>query len=204
MASRLLSLVVWTVVLASAAFWGLNVFARAQPLPPQAQAPAPSLPGLGDLSRLLGQDAPEEAEGEPALASESDRFVLLGVVAPRGASHSAQGVALIAVDGEPAKAWRTGATLVDGVVLLAVEKRSVKLGPPGGPVSTELSLPEPSESRAPSVAAPGGPRLAGGPPAVGLAGGTQGARPAPSQVRPGHQAQAIQAAGQDSGDDDEE
>eukprot|EP01036_Dinobryon_divergens_P001641 gene1641-2148_t len=133
MASRLLTFVVWLVVLATAAFWGFKVFVQKPSLPAQASMPARGLAMGGELKRMLGASvvatAPVEAEEEP----EASRFQLLGVVAPRGASLSAQGVALISVDGEPAKAWRTGATIVDDTVLLAVEKRTVRLGPRGGP-----------------------------------------------------------------------
>jgi general secretion pathway protein C len=96
MASRLLSFAVWAVVLASVSFWGLKVFDPRPPLPPQAQAPARSAPTVGDMSRLLGSSLVAAAdEDEDEAAPESERFRLLGVVAPRGASHSAQGVALI-------------------------------------------------------------------------------------------------------------
>lgn len=206
MASRLLSLAVWIVVLASTAFWGLNVLARPQPLPPQAMAPGPASPVLGELTRLLGHSAVADEEAEPEATAESERFQLLGVVAPRGASHSAQGVALIAVDGQPAKAWRTGATLVDEVVLLAVDRRSVRLGPAGGPATTELTLPDPDEARstagAPGVPVrPAGAVMHGGPQGPGLAAGPQGVRLPPGQLP---QVQAVPSAGQDSGEDDEE
>lgn len=144
MASRLLTFLVWLVVLATAAFWGFKVFVQKPALPAQAGMPARGLAMNGELKRLLGASvvaaAPAAAEEEP----EASRFQLLGVVAPRGASLSSQGVALISVDGEPAKAWRTGSTIVDDTVLLAVEKRTVRLGPRGGPATTELTLPEPT------------------------------------------------------------
>lgn len=183
MASRLLSFAVWAVVLASALFWGLKVFVPRPALPAQAQAPARSAPAMGDMSRLLGSSAVAAAdEDEDEAAPENERFRLLGVVAPRGASHSAQGVALIAVDNEPAKAWRTGATVADGLVLLAVDRRSVKLGPRGGPATTELTLPEADQATA---AAPG---PAGRLPAMGqvgnvLQGGAQ-AVPRPGAMQP--------------------
>jgi general secretion pathway protein C len=167
MASRLLTFVVWLVVLATAAFWGFKVFVQKPALPAQAAMPARGLAMGGELKRLLGASvvatAPEEAEEEP----EASRFQLLGVVAPRGASLSAQGVALISVDGEPAKAWRTGATIVDDTVLLAVEKRTVRLGPRGGPATTELTLPEPAAA---ATGVPGVP--------------ANGVRPIPNAVYP--------------------
>ena len=205
MASRLLSFAVWAVVLASALFWGLKVFVPRTPVPPQAQTPVRTLHAGGEMTRLLGVSAAPAEEDEDEPAAESERFRLLGVVAPRGASHSAQGVALISVDNQPARAWRTGATLADDVVLLAVDKRSVKLGPRGGPASTELSLPDPDEAHA---STPGQPGVPGRMPGIGGQVGAvlNGAQPVPrpgvvQPQRPG----GVQQAGQpDQGDDEDE
>ena len=143
MASRLLTLGVWAVVLASLVFWGMKVFASRTGVPPGAQMPARALAMGGELRRLLGtSEKPQDDEDN--LADASDRFHLLGVVAPRGAGHSPQGVALIAVDSQPPKAWRTGSVVDGDTVLLAVGPRSVQLGPRGGPPTTELTLPDPS------------------------------------------------------------
>lgn len=183
MASRLLSFAVWAVVLASTLFWGLKVFVPRPGLPPQAQAPARAAAVSGEWQRLLGASvvaAAAEDDAEPS--ADAERFQLLGVVAPRGASHSAQGVALIAVDGQPARPWRTGATVADDVVLLAVDRRSVKLGPRGGPATTELSLPDPTEAHAGAAA----PRVPGQPMQPGAV--LHGAQPLP---RPGMQPQGM-------------
>jgi len=148
MASRLLTLAVWALVLASAVFWALKVFSSRTVLPPNTQIPTPSLAMGGELRRLLGTSvkAVEEDDGP---TGSSDRFHLLGVVAPRGADHSPQGVALIAVDDQPPKAWRTGSVVDGDTVLLAVNHHSVQLGPRGGPATTELTLPEPTPIAAP-------------------------------------------------------
>jgi general secretion pathway protein C len=141
MASRLLTFAVWALVAASGLFWGLRVFVKAPGLPASAMAPTTRVALGGDLARLLGateQPAAAEEEAEPG----DDRYQLLGVVAPKGAAASADGVALIAVGGQPAKAFRTGMTVEEGTVLLSVGKRSAQLGPKGGPVAHELSLPE--------------------------------------------------------------
>ena len=141
MASRLLTLAVWAVVLASAVFWGMRIFASRTAVPPQAQMPTRTLAMGGELRRLLGTS--EKPKDEEEVADTSDRFKLLGVVAPRGAGHSPQGVALIAVGDEPPKAVHTGSPVDGDTVLLAVNQRSVQLGPRGGPATTELTLPEP-------------------------------------------------------------
>lgn len=148
MASRLLTLAVWALVLASAVFWALKVFASPTGLPPQTVMPSQRLAMGGELRKLLGtSEKVVDEDDEPA--ATSDRFRLVGVVAPRGADHSPQGVALIAVGDEPPKAWRTGSVIEGETVLLAVNHRSVQLGPRGGPPTTELTLPEPTPISAP-------------------------------------------------------
>ncbi|MEK8032170.1 hypothetical protein AACH06_15185 [Ideonella sp. DXS29W] len=151
MASRLLTLAVWALVLASAMFWALRVFASQTGLPPDTQLSAPTLAKGGEFRKLLGTSEKVEDDDDD-VASTSDRFHLLGVVAPRGAGQSPQGVALIAVGDEPPKAWRTGSVVDGDTVLLAVNQRSVQLGPRGGPATTELSLPEPTPISAPAHA----------------------------------------------------
>jgi len=154
MASRLLTFAVWALVLGSAVFWGMKVFAPRTGVPAQAQLPARSLALGGELKRLLGATAVVADDDEDDLADESGRFQLLGVVAPRGAGASPQGVALIAVGDQPAKAWRTGSVIEGDTVLLAVNQRSVQLGPRGGPATTELTLPEPVATAGPAGARP--------------------------------------------------
>jgi general secretion pathway protein C len=144
MASRLLTLTLWALVLACAVFWGLRVFAPRTAVPAEAQMPARTVALGGELRRLLGTSVADTDDEDEDLDEGSGRFHLLGVVAPRGASHSTQGVALIAVGDQPPKAWRTGATLEGDAVLLAVGQRSVQIGPRGGPATTELTLPDPS------------------------------------------------------------
>jgi general secretion pathway protein C len=131
------------LVAASALFWGLRLFVTPAALPVQARLPAQRLVTGGDLHRLLGAVA-SAAVDDAAETDANGRFQLLGVVAPRGAGNSPQGVALIAVGDQPAKAWRTGAELDSGTVLLSVGTRSVHLGPRGGPATTELTLPDPT------------------------------------------------------------
>jgi hypothetical protein len=144
MASRLLTFSVWAAVFACAVFWGMKVFAPRTAVPAQAQMPSRPLALGGELKRLLGaSNVPAADDDEPA-GDSGGRFQLLGVVAPRGAGASPQGVALIVVGDQPAKAWRTGSVVEGDTVLLAVNQRSVKLGPRGGPATTELTLPEPT------------------------------------------------------------
>lgn len=160
MASRLLTFVVWALVAVSALFWGLKLFVRAPGLPSGAQAVVAGLPQGGGLTRVLGtvvaaQDDEGDDEGE-------GRFQLWGIVAPVGAAAHSEGVALMSVDGQPPRPWRAGAVVFGDTVLLSVSKRTVQLGPKGGPASTELTLPDPDtvQRSAPGAAAqPNHPRL---------------------------------------------
>jgi general secretion pathway protein C len=142
MLARWTTLVVWALAAACALFWGLKLAARPAPVPAQAQV-ASAGPGVrGDLTRLLGADplALQAVVAEPAADA---RFSLLGVVTPRSPRAAREGVALIAVDGKPARAYRVGAAVGDGHVLSAVSARGATLGPQGGGADVTLSVPPP-------------------------------------------------------------
>ena len=128
MQTRLLSFAVWALVAASALFWGLRLFVTPTALPAQARLPAQRVAMGGDLQRVLGMTAKAD---EPAASPGAERFHLLGVVWPRGAEVSPQGVALMAVGDQPARAWRTGSAVDGDTVLLSVSQRGVQLGPRG-------------------------------------------------------------------------
>ncbi len=88
------------------------------------------------LARLLG--------GEDVLASSTvatartpSRMILTGVVA----STSQGGTALIAIDGKPAKPYRVGSQVDEGLMLQSVAKRRAVLAvSANGPVSTTLEM----------------------------------------------------------------
>ena len=72
------------------------------------------------------------------------RFKLVGVMAPRSSTAQAevgQGLALIAVDGKPAKPYAVGARLDSDLVLQAVGLRTASIGPAQGARSVLLELP---------------------------------------------------------------
>ena len=139
MSSRWTGFFVWALVAACVAFWGLKIFAATHPVPAGALTPVPPVATAGPMVRLFGATAaPEEADdSSPA---ESDRFQLVGVIAPRAGS---QGIAIVAVDNQPPKAWRVGAALEGDTTLLGVAKRSAEFGPTGGPAAFTLELPAP-------------------------------------------------------------
>jgi general secretion pathway protein C len=130
--------VLWAMVAGSAVFWGLKMSARSSVLPPAAvaaRAPAPADPAA--VAKLLGA-APAAASAAPAAPSLASRMALVGVVASR--SH--HGAALISLDGKPAKPFRVGAMVEEGVVLQSVEDRRAVLGASAtGPALLTLELP---------------------------------------------------------------
>jgi len=127
----------WALVAASCVYWGLKfttLGAGAGGAAVASRAPAPADPAA--VARLLGA-SPAVAATAP-VASLSSRFVLVGVVANR--SH--QGAALIAVDGRPAKPFRVGAAVDEGLVLQSVEaRRAVLAASAGSPPLVTLELP---------------------------------------------------------------
>ena len=167
-----MALTVWAAVASSAVFWGLKVFVRTTPAPTDTSVSTSTTAQREDLTRLLGADPTPVAAA--AVAAANSRFQLLGVVAPGSAHAVGRGVALIAVDGRPARAYKVGAQVDGEDVLQAVHSRGVSIGPRGGAVTVSLglpALPAPPTGSAPPVAgadAPGAPapKLAIGSPVV--------------------------------------
>ncbi len=131
----------WAAAAASAAYWGLKAGgAGAVVTGPAAAMRAPLQADPAAVARLLGQAAPTGAvaAAAPPLAS---RFQLMGVVA----DNAQRGAALIAVDGRPAKPYRVGASVDDGLVLQSVRGRQAVLAASAqGPAVVTLELPVPA------------------------------------------------------------
>ncbi len=129
------TLLVWGAVAFSAVTWGLRWSATGA-APSNATAAAQTLPEVDATAaaRSLGA-APVQAAAAPTLAS---RFQLQGVMS--GGPNA--GAALIAVDGKPAKPYRVGAVVADGMVLQSVEGRRISVGASmDGPQILVLELP---------------------------------------------------------------
>lgn len=171
MSARWATFLVWALVAASAAAWGLKLFVTAPSAPPQVAVAGQSQLPRGDVTRVLGADAPppvDPSAGESLASAPADaRFQLVGVVAPRGSETARGGVALIAVDGKPAKAFRVGALVEGENVVQAIRARGADLGPAGGKVVVALNIPPPAPPATgtlPDVRAPGAaPPTAPGP-----------------------------------------
>lgn len=201
MSARLLAFVIWGAVAASVVAWALRLGVQAPAMPSYSVPVDPTPVVRADWSRLLG--APEAAEAEdeeqgapePSLAS---RFRLLGVVAPKAPARP-EGLALIAIDERPAKAFRVGAVVDGDMVLQSVHRGGASLGPRGGAAAVKLelpALPPPARGTLP-VPVPG---AAGAPPLPApmgaVAPGSPGAVPPTAPIAPGAQAfRALQLPG---------
>ncbi len=178
MSARWVTFFVWAAVAAGAVFWGLKLGVQAPAAPPQVQVAEAGHAVRGDLSRLLGADAPAAVAAAAPEAAADARFNLLGVVSPRAPQAAREAVALIAVDGRPARAYRIGSVVDGDNVLQAVNLRGATLGPPGGPALIALNLAPPAAAATgvlpPPVSQPNAPPHPGSP----------GAPPQPGFVRP--------------------
>jgi general secretion pathway protein C len=143
MFARLSAFVIWSLVAATAVFWALRLSASPPPVPAYAVAVGNAVAVRGDLSRLFGATQ-RVAGAAPSTPEAPSRFKLVGVMAPRSSAAQAEpghGVALIAVDGKPAKPYAVGARLDSDLVLQSVGLRTASLGPAQGARSVLLELP---------------------------------------------------------------
>jgi general secretion pathway protein C len=196
MVSRIAAFVIWAAVAASGVFWAMRLWVKPVAVPAQATLVSSASGFNGDLTRLFGPDAvpagPAAAQDAPAPQADA-RFKLIGVVAPRSASARAEGLALIATDGNPPRAYRVG-TAVDGeMVLQAVHARGASLGVRGqaAQVALELPLLPPPTT--------GVPMASGGAPAAPRAMPAPLPRPGPPalpQVQPAPEVQQDEPPGQ--------
>jgi general secretion pathway protein C len=157
MLARLSAFVIWALVAATAVFWGLRLWARSAEAPPYTVPVGDVAVARGDLSRLLGA-TPAAAAAVVATPEAASRFRLIGIMAPKSAAASAQpgqGVALIAVDGKPPKAFVVGSALDTDMVLQSVSLRSAAIGPARGTAAVTLELPPLAAAATGTLPAPG-------------------------------------------------
>nr|WP_316643552.1 hypothetical protein [uncultured Roseateles sp.] len=193
MYARLTAFAVWALLAGSLVFWALRLGVSPLPAPSRALAAAEGAPARVDLSRLLGSSpAGTAVNAEPA---EESRFRLLGVVAPKRDTGSGEGVALIAVDGKPAKPVRIGASVDGDVLLLSLTANSAGLGAKGTaeagrmvlrlpPATTAVNAPigSPGTALPGSAAAPANEARPGAP----VLGGAVSGGPMVGQAPPGN------------------
>lgn len=134
---RFVTFGLWLGVGASAVAW---VMPWLSPASPQATATAVAVSAPvppADWSPLLTRSP---TGTEPVMAApDSARFRLVGVAGPL--KSSGQGVALLSIDGKPARAFRPGELVEGQRVVLEVTAHTVRIGPPGGPANLTLQAP---------------------------------------------------------------
>lgn len=143
MLSRLAAFVIWAAVAASIVFWAMRLWVKPAAVPAHATLVSVAGAFKGDLSRLFGSEAEPTVPtlGDAPVAAENARFELIGVVAPHATAQRAEGLALIALDDKPPRAYRVGAVVDGEMVLQSVHARGALLGPPGQPAQLTLELP---------------------------------------------------------------
>lgn len=137
-AARAAAFALWMLAAGSAVFWGLRLSGGTPPIRAVAAGGRPPPPvDPAAVTRLLGGGAPAAtAVAAPSLAS---RFALVGVVA---GARSGGGAAVISVDGKPAKPFRVGSPVEEGLVLQSVKGRTAVLAPGmQGPATLTLEVP---------------------------------------------------------------
>lgn len=143
---RLATFLLWLVAAASAVYWALK-FVQGVSAPANAAVVAPaSASGIDTaaLARGFGGGALNSvavrAEIPVSGGINAARFVLTGVVMGKSGRQS---LALIGVDSKPAKPYRIGAQVADGVVLKSVQSRQALLAANlQAPAEVTLDLPK--------------------------------------------------------------
>jgi general secretion pathway protein C len=140
LSSRAVLAISTALVWATTAYSMVGWFLRDNPASLGVSTPVDSEQTLKDeldgqaVARALGAQA-QVAQAAPTLAS---RFQLVGVLD----SDAALGVALISVDGKPAKPFRIGKSVAEGLVVQSTQAKRVQLGATvDGPSTLSLELP---------------------------------------------------------------
>lgn len=146
---RLITFLLWALAAWSGVFWALksldlaNASSKADALAKSASLAMTTASNnpLQDVSlqvaKTLGaQGAVTEPTAASKLAAMQARFQLLGVLAV-GTAH---GAALLSIDSKPAKPYRVGSPIEDGLEVTSVGARSASIGT-NGATSFTLELP---------------------------------------------------------------
>ena len=142
MSSRLSALVIWAAVAASLAYWGLRWLAQPIAVPANALSVSMDSGSKGDFRRLLSGPA----AASPQTVDAATQSALAGRIQLQGAFASGDasgfgGVALLSVDGQPARAVRVGQSVEGAMVLQRVDASGAQIGPADGPAALTLALP---------------------------------------------------------------
>lgn len=120
------------------------------------------LVGLSDMpktdpQRLLSLAAQAVAPEESSVSQSAiaQRIQLMGVMAGTP-NHADAGIALLVVDGKPAKAYRVGQSIDGELLVLSISRQGVNIGSSSDAVGVTLptqSLPPPATGTLPSISA---------------------------------------------------
>ena len=142
-APALVTTAVWTALGLSAVAWGLALWpSDRQPLAVSVAsleaAPVP-LVQAADIARVLGTHSASPSSSPVAAAPTAVRMSLLGVAM----AGKANAIAVISLDGQPAKPFHVGDTVSTGLVLQAVTSTHALLGAAlKSPTLSTLELPK--------------------------------------------------------------
>jgi general secretion pathway protein C len=156
--ARWLALSIGAAVAASVSFWGAKFLVLVARAPTEAGVTTPIVALPGDLTAARGDDSLAKPVPAVVPAAASPRFQLFGVIALHDPNSSSQGVALLAVDGRPSRAFKVGDVLDSDLVLQAVHTRSVSIGPRGGATLISLELQAPGSTATANLEAGGSER----------------------------------------------
>ena len=133
--ARLASLLLFAALCAICAAWGLQLFSPRSPIAPAGAIAQPA--AASDLLQA-GQLFGAPPAPSPSAAAAPSNVQVVGVIAagPRG-------VALLSVDGQPAKPFRVGEKVAEGLTVSAVMPDSVALIRNGQPLTAQAP-PRPS------------------------------------------------------------
>lgn len=159
MSSRLIALLVWGLAAASVVFWAMRLVTTAAPVPDGTRLAMNGPLAGGDLSRLVGAPRVEAGPAVAAPPPAASRFKLTGIVSTSSRRHhegpAGPGVAIISIDGAPARAYRVGDVIDGQLALWSVALRSARIGDRSGAGSEAfvLELPPPAAPATGSLAA---------------------------------------------------
>jgi general secretion pathway protein C len=140
MAARITAWIVWALLAVSVVAWGTRLFVQPVAVPVQAQLVGVDEQTRGDALRLFAQ-TPATAGSAASASPNAGRFKLVGVASASPEDTDFGGVALVSVDGRPARAFELGAVIEGEWVVQIIEPRQVRLGRAGELPSVTLDLP---------------------------------------------------------------
>jgi len=155
MVSRLFSFITWALCAMGVAYWGMAWFASPLHAPPHTVSVGLSDMPKTDPQRLLSLSAQAAAPEESSVSQSavSQRVQLVGLMAGTP-NHTDAGIALLVVDGKPAKAFRVGQSIDGELTILSISRQGVTIGLPGDQTGVTLdaqSLPPPNTGVLPSI-----------------------------------------------------